>query len=217
MYDSIAIIFAIVVTYRNLILKPRAYIDGYDDPANYDQNQYLQGDLIDIVLRGNVLGVYEPVSLLFRRFVSNFISLSASNVLIISLCLHIVNALLIRGYAENVVRIYRPDASKRNVRLCSGFAVLLFAVHPLRTEVVAWASCQPYLLATLFSILFIQTYPSNFSVVLFLLAVLCKAVSISVPIVLVLLDVRNCSSRVFVSLTFKPYSKLCNTHRFTRI
>ena len=191
MYDSIAIVFAILVTYRNLILKPRVYINGYDDPANYDQNEFLQGDLIDIVLRGNVLGVYEPVSLLFRRFVSNFISLSASNVLIISLCLHILNTLLIRGYAETAVRIFRPDASTRNVRLCSGFAALLFAVHPLRTEVVAWASCQPYLLAMLFSILFIQTYPSKFSVVLFLLAVLCKAVSISVPIVLVLLDVRS--------------------------
>ena len=190
MYDSIAIVFAILVTYRNLILKPRVYINGYDDPANYDQNEFLQGDLIDIVLRGNVLGVYEPVSLLFRRFVSNFISLSASNVLIISLCLHILNTLLIRGYAETAVRIFRPDASTRNVRLCSGFAALLFAVHPLRTEVVAWASCQPYLLAMLFSILFIQTYPSKFSVALFLLAVLCKAVSISVPIVLVLLDVR---------------------------
>ena len=136
MYDSIAIVFAILVTYRNLILKPRVYINGYDDPANYDQNEFLQGDLIDIVLRGNVLGVYEPVSLLFRRFVSNFISLSASNVLIISLCLHILNTFLIRGYAETAVRIFRPDASTRNVRLCSGFAALLFAVHPLRTEVV---------------------------------------------------------------------------------
>ena len=201
MYDSIAIVFAILVTYRNLILKPRVYINGYDDPANYDQNEFLQGDLIDIVLRGNVLGVYEPVSLLFRRFVSNFISLSASNVLIISLCLHILNTLLIRGYAETAVRIFRPDASTRNVRLCSGFAALLFAVHPLRTEVVAWASCQPYLLATLFSILFIQTYPSKFSVVLFLLAVLCKAVSISVPIVLVLLDVRSVVREYYTHVT----------------
>ena len=201
MYDSIAIVFAILVTYRNLILKPRVYINGYDDPANYDQNEFLQGDLIDIVLRGNVLGVYEPVSLLFRRFVSNFISLSASNVLIISLCLHILNTFLIRGYAETVVRIFRPDASTRNVRLCSGFAALLFAVHPLRTEVVAWASCQPYLLATLFSILFIQTYPSKFSVVLFLLAVLCKAVSISVPIVLVLLDVRSVVREYYTHVT----------------
>ena len=50
MYDSIAIVFAILVTYRNLILKPRVYINGYDDPANYDQNEFLQGDLIDIVL-----------------------------------------------------------------------------------------------------------------------------------------------------------------------
>ena len=121
---------------------------------------------------------------------SNFISLSASNVLIISLCLHILNTLLIRGYAETAVRIFRPDASTKTTIVLSGRA-LLFAVHPLRTEVVAWASCQPYLLAMLFSILFIQTYPSKFSVVLFLLAVLCKAVSISVPIVLVLLDVRS--------------------------
>ena len=189
--NKIAIIVAIIVTYRNLILKPRTYISGYDDPANYDQNPFLQGDLTDIVTDGNVLGVWEPVSLLFRRFVSQFIPLSASNVLIISLCLHIGNTLLIRGYAETVVRIYRPDATAQNVRLCSCFAALLFGLHPLRTEVVAWASCQSYLLAASFSIVFVQTYPSNVSVVFFLLAVLCKAVSISVPIVLVLLDVRS--------------------------
>ena len=42
--------------------------------------------------------------------------------------------------------------------LSAGLATGLFAVHPLRVEVVAWASCQPYLPCALFSMLAILAY-----------------------------------------------------------
>ena len=77
-----------------------------------------------------------------------------------------------------------------------------FAVNPLRTEVVAWASCQPYLPCALFSMLAVLVYLRAFrygpaphwgwlggSFVLVTAALLSKAVAVSVPLVLLILDV----------------------------
>ena len=40
--------------------------------------------------------------------------------------------------------------TERRRMVCSVLATLLFSLHPLRAEVVAWCSCQPYALMTAF-------------------------------------------------------------------
>jgi tetratricopeptide (TPR) repeat protein len=88
------------------------------------------------------------------------------------------------------------------VLLGAGLAVGLFAVHPLRTEVVAWVSCQPYLPCALFMMLSVLAYLQAFragpaprwgwlagSFLLFTAALLSKAVAVSLPAVLLILDV----------------------------
>jgi Tfp pilus assembly protein PilF len=86
--------------------------------------------------------------------------------------------------------------------IAAGLATAMFAVHPLRVEVVAWASCQPYLSCALFSMLAILAYVRAFesgthprrrwlalAFVLFVAALLSHAVAVSLPAVLVILDV----------------------------
>jgi tetratricopeptide (TPR) repeat protein len=86
--------------------------------------------------------------------------------------------------------------------LAAGLAVALFAVHPLRTEVVAWASCQPYLPCALFEMLVVLAYLRAFpeaksprrgwlvgAFFLFMAALLSKAVAVTLPVLLVILDV----------------------------
>jgi tetratricopeptide (TPR) repeat protein len=86
--------------------------------------------------------------------------------------------------------------------LAAGCAVALFAVHPLRTEVVVWASCQPYLPCALFGMLavlaYLQAFPQGAAprrawlvgaFGFFTAALLCKAVAVSLPLVLLILDV----------------------------
>ena len=46
----------------------------------------------------------------------------------------------------------------------AGLASALFAVHPLRVEAVAWASCQPYLPCALFSMLAVLAYLRGFGI-----------------------------------------------------
>ena len=84
----------------------------------------------------------------------------------------------------------------------AGLATALFAVHPLRVEAVAWASCQPYLPCAFFSMLAVLAYLRSFqsgssprwgwllgSFALFVAALLFKAVAVSLPAVLLILDV----------------------------
>ena len=86
--------------------------------------------------------------------------------------------------------------------LSAGLATALFAVHPLRVEAVAWASCQPYPPCALFSMLSILAYLRAFrtsssprwgwlagSFLLFVAALLFHPVPVNLPAVLLILDV----------------------------
>jgi Flp pilus assembly protein TadD len=100
----------------------------------------------------------------------------------------------------------RPGASLQAAAAAgagAALAVALFAVHPLRVEVVAWVSCQPYLPCALFGMLAVLAYLRAFpgtgearhpwawllaTFVLFAAALLSKAVAVSLPAVLLILD-----------------------------
>ncbi len=111
-------------------------------------------------------------------------------------CYHLVLALLERTYAGN------NHNRKVGLSFYAFAALILFAVHPLRTEAVAWASCQPYLLCLLFSTAAITTYlrahpgptaqvrPLRLaaSVSLYAAALLSKPAALSLPGVLIALD-----------------------------
>jgi Tfp pilus assembly protein PilF len=84
----------------------------------------------------------------------------------------------------------------------AGLASGLFMVHPLRVEVVAWASGQPYLPCSLFSMLAVIAYLCandrgirasltwlTVSFLFFVAALLSHAVAVSLPVVLLILDV----------------------------
>ena len=84
----------------------------------------------------------------------------------------------------------------------SALAAILWAVHPLRVEVVAWASCQPYLPCSTFLLSSTLAYlHANHqgavtqrtwrlvSLGLFVMAGLSKGLAMMFPLVLMILDV----------------------------
>jgi hypothetical protein len=175
-------------------------------------NLYRNPDLRDLGWPGlkwawttDLLGVYQPLAWMLFEAEYAVGGLEPSVYHGTSLILHIADAILL----SILIRVLfarclpaGPMAESWGVRTSTTLAVTLFAVHPLRVEVVAWASCQPYLLCTLFLLIAVLAYlracaPAGpdrrprlaLSLAAFAAALLSKAPALILPAVLVVLDV----------------------------
>src|SRR5262245_59445321 len=124
-----------------------------------------------------------------------------------SLLLHVANALLVYLLA---LRLYSlPNIGFETLghaarRIGAGIIALLFAIHPLRVEAVAWVSARNDLLSGFFILLTVISYliyvaaaddhsPLSsrwlgITVFAYLLAMLAKASNFTLPLVLLLMD-----------------------------
>lgn len=116
-----------------------------------------------------------------------------------NLVLHIVNALLVayllfiflgRGHS-------RIPAAENNYRTRGMIAVmcgLLFLLHPLHTETVAWVSARKDLLSAMFFLVSIIAYVKNrktVSLTTFVIGMMAKVSIVVLPIILLLIDWKN--------------------------
>src|SRR5438309_1670620 len=120
-----------------------------------------------------------------------------------SLLLHAANAVVFFFIARRLLTLALPSPSKRGHALAvsAGFAALVFAIHPLRVESVAWVTERRDVLSGLFFLLTILVYlracerPElgrwwyGLSVALFGCALLSKSMAVSLPVVLLILEV----------------------------
>jgi len=151
------------------------------------------------------LGAYQPLAWLLFEAQYAFSKLDPRGYHLTSLVLHAANAVVLYVLTVTLLVRCRTDSCKKSPWTCAwgaGLATALFAVHPLRVEAVAWASCQPYLPCALFFMLAVLAYLRAFpmdssprggwlvgSFVLFIAALCSKAVAVSLPAVLLILDV----------------------------
>jgi tetratricopeptide (TPR) repeat protein len=181
---------------------------NWDDDKNFLDNPFYRG------LGGAQLkwawttfwfGVYQPLAWLL--FEAQYVSwrLAPHGYHLTSLILHAANAVVLYVLTVVLLRRCQTDCCLERPWTCSlaaGLATTLFAIHPLRVEAVAWASCQPYLPCALFSMLAVLAYLRAFgsgpsprwswlvgSFVLFVAALLSHAAAVSLPAVLLILDV----------------------------
>ncbi len=121
-----------------------------------------------------------------------------------NLLLHAANAAVFYLVASRILGSALPGPRERgNVGLAAAaaFAALLFAIHPLRVESVAWATERRDVLSGLFYLLALLAYlrageqgergRSGYwaSVGLFVCALLSKSMAVSLPVVMLILDV----------------------------
>ena len=123
-----------------------------------------------------------------------------------SLVFHCANAVAFYFVAMRLLRLSMPDLNGAEYpgRVCAGLAALLFSIHPLRVEPVAWASGRENVVAGLFFVLAILFYlkavePSGnlwryriwmaSSLAVFCLSLLGKASGMTFPLALLILDV----------------------------
>ncbi len=108
-----------------------------------------------------MLGVYQPLAWMLFETQYVFWQLDPRGYHLTSLLLHVANAVVLYVLTVALLVRCRPIPASRTPWTCSlsaGLATALFAVHPLRVEAVAWASCQPYLPCILFSMLAVLAY-----------------------------------------------------------
>ncbi len=122
-----------------------------------------------------------------------------------SLLLHAVSTLLFYFLTLRLLSLSIPAASAaRGLRVAAGLAALIFSIHPMRVEAVVWISARNHVLSNLFYLLTILCYLRatgygksspllsrwlTGAVILFGLSLLSQPSGITLPFVLLILDV----------------------------
>jgi Flp pilus assembly protein TadD len=149
-------------------------------------------------------GVYQPLGWLLQSFTYEFWGLDPRGYHLVSLVFHVMNVVLLHLLCVNLVARSMPEIAARLGAalgwLC-GVPVAWYAVHPLRVEPVAWASCQSYLPGATFSLLatlaYLRAHPSSGvarrswmigASTLVVLAVLSQGSAVVMPFVFLILD-----------------------------
>ena len=183
------LLVAIIVTVWSPLFLSRPFVN-WDDNENYLNHPNIAGGLFNNLqhIFSPLLGVIEPCANVVKLLViavtgTNVNDGSARPFLLCNLLIHCCNTMLIQKLAV----AKREFNWNRNLILIPA----LFAVHPLRVEAVAWASCLPYQVATFFSLLGClchETGRHRWKAFFFLCAVSSKASSITVPLSLFCTD-----------------------------
>jgi tetratricopeptide (TPR) repeat protein len=165
---------------------------SYDDPRYVPENGIVQAGLTWAGFKwafSNIsVGHWHPLTWLSHMLVCQFFGADPRWHHLANLFLHSLNALLFFLVLRRLT----------GAVTCSAFAAALFAWHPLRVESVAWVAEHKDVLAGFFWLLTIWAYvryterPGALRyvmiLVLFTVGLLCKAILITLPFVLLLLD-----------------------------
>ncbi len=198
-YYSLAIILLIsfviyLPVFNNKLL-------AWDDDLYIKSNPLVYSINLKDIFSQYVMGNYHPLTILTFAIEYQFFGLNETGYHVINLLLHLLNVFLV-FYVINLL------ANKPTVALV---ASLLFGIHPLHVESVAWAAELKDLLYTFFFlasyILYLKYLTLQqkklyvFSLLLFCLSLLSKAMAASLPVVLILTDYfkgRNINGKVWL-------------------
>ena len=175
-----------------------------DDPQNFLDNVGFRGIGLAQVRWAFTtvqLGVYQPLGWLILGAEYRIWGLIPWGYHLVSLALHLANAAILVVLIAAILGRCPGRVAGRAGHVAAAWAGLLFAIHPLRVEVVAWASSQTYLPCAGFAMLSVLAYLGRdrasrggragrlaLSWCLYVAALLCKAPALPLPLALLILD-----------------------------
>jgi protein O-mannosyl-transferase len=191
-YKYFIVIFLIVTSF---IAFGRILGNGF---TNFDDNIYitennhikagLNSETIKWAFSAVVSSNWHPLTLLSHTLDWSLFGANASGHHLINLLLHIGNALLLFFFLNKVTKSLWPSA----------FVAVLFALHPLRVESVAWAAERKDVLSMFFGMATLYVYALYVEehklsryflcLTLFALGLMAKPMLVTLPFVLMLLD-----------------------------
>ncbi len=185
----LGVMFAIIIVYSPVFQNNILY--GWDDGEYFKIPAVQQPSFQRLaeVFTDFHLGMYQPVAVLSFS-INRMITGDASwGFILVNVLLHLINVFLVFKLALHL--------TKRDIPAL--FAALIFGIHPMNVEAVAWISTRSSGLFSMFYLLALLQYCryladtqvktklySTFA--LFLLALFSKSMAVSLPFVLVLLD-----------------------------
>ena len=170
----------------------------YDDDLFISKNPHVRNGLswdnvrwalsADLVSDSPNADFWIPVTFLSHILTAELFGMNPSAHHLVNVVLHALNTVLLFWVLRRMTRDLWPSA----------FVAVLFAIHPLHVESVAWVSERKDVLSTLFFLLTIGAYvryterpiPSRYVLVglLFALGLMSKPMLVTLPFVLLLLD-----------------------------
>jgi tetratricopeptide (TPR) repeat protein len=161
---------------------------AWDDNAYIKDNVLVHSIDLKAIFSQYVMGNYHPLTILVHAIEYKLFGLDPTGYHAVNILLHLMNTALV-FYAIFLL------SEKYGIALV---AALLFGVHPLHVESVAWAAELKDLLYTFFflaSWIYYMKYLKDFqkkffliAILMFLLSLLSKAMAASLPLVLMLTD-----------------------------
>lgn len=177
-----------------------------DDQRHHAQHGRIKSFSMESVIgcfRGGVNGeTYEPFFNILQMAIVAAAGGNCRSVLTVSIVLHALCAQQLFLATVSILHVMRPQQTAAVTLRAAFCGVLLYAIHPLRVEVVAWASCQAYLLASLFLVVSVRCIMQHLTaeagatllwyllgLMAYIAACLSKAVAIPGGFALLLLDI----------------------------
>jgi len=143
-------------------------------------------------------GQYSPVNTVFYLIIYSLFGFNAAAFHAACLLIHTINVLLVSFVTRVIIEKIKPHWNERRIMVYAGLVSLLFAIHPLQVESVAWISASKIVLYAFFSLmglLFYLRYLQTTKISWYLAVLLCyllafgtKEQAIIFPLNLILLD-----------------------------
>lgn len=166
----------------------------WDDGVFIARNVHIRGlglDNLIWMLTARMSGNYHPLTWLTLALDYAVWGGSPFGFHLTNVVLHALNAALFFYVAKRLLTAAQPQLEPARAALAAAFAALLFGLHPLRVESVAWATERRDVLSGLFYLLAVLAYLKEQrprSLFYFTLSLLSKAVGVTLPLALLILD-----------------------------
>ncbi len=196
-------IVALVTIVAFLPALQNGFVD-LDDEKNYLLNPHYRGFGLDELrwMFTPFWGHYTPLTWMTLGLDYLLWGMDPAGYHLTNVLLHVATAVFFYFLTVQLLRLATGGVGEDSALLIgAAFAALFFSVHPLRVESVAWITERRDVLSGLFYVLTILAYLRAIfrvghgarwywvSVVLFTCALLSKSIAVSVPVVLLILDV----------------------------
>lgn len=194
-----ALVFtAVVVTWTFAPVRHFAFLNWDDDAVIVDNAALSQPGLGAWAFTTRYMEHYQPLSWLLWGAVARAAGSSATAFHTLNLAAHAASAVLLFAVALAVLRRTAPRSPAAAHEGAALAAALLFALHPLQIEVVAWVSALPYAVALALMLLSLLVWLTTSTsdamprraaaLALYGASLLARPIALGFPIVLAIVD-----------------------------